>query len=113
VLAAFYAATAFLKHSKKHDAAVTGPFCSEVRKLIFSILDEDQKAIAQFHSDKAFMAQFDQKLQGTPQGKMKVADEKNILKEYSKEFTKEKVEKIAMDLVDFFKLFDDWHCGLN
>ena len=113
MLAAFYAATAFLKHSKKHDAAVTGPFCSEVRKLIFSILDEDQKAIAQFHSDKAFMAQFDQKLQGTPQGKMKVADEKNILKEYSKEFTKEKVEKIAMDLVDFFKLFDDWHCGLN
>jgi len=23
------------------------------------------------------------------------------------------VEKVAMELVDFFKIFDEWHCGLN
>ena len=41
VMASLYASTAFLKHSKKHESAETSAFCSEVRKLIFSILEED------------------------------------------------------------------------
>ena len=37
----------------------------------------------------------------------------NFVQAYQNQFTKEKIEKIAMDLVDFFKIFDEWHCGLN
>lgn len=32
---------------------------------------------------------------------------------YKKQYSQETVEKVAMDLVDFFKVFDEWHCGLN
>ena len=46
VLACMYAATAFLKHSKKYECSDTSNFCTEVRKLIFTILQnelEEQK----------------------------------------------------------------------
>ena len=32
---------------------------------------------------------------------------------YLDQFTQDFVEQVAMDLVDFFKIFDQWHCGLN
>jgi hypothetical protein len=32
---------------------------------------------------------------------------------YQNQYTQEFIEQVAMDLVDFFKIFDDWHCGLN
>jgi len=41
VLAAMYAATAFLKHSKKYECNDTANFCTEVRKLIFTILQNE------------------------------------------------------------------------
>lgn len=44
MISAFYAATAFLKHSKKHEATETNKFCTEARKVIFSILEEELKA---------------------------------------------------------------------
>ena len=110
VLAAFYAATAFLKHSKNHEVQATSPFCSEVRKVIFTILDEDQKAITNFQADKSFIMNLDESLKPS---KATSAEQKSLLQQYARYFSKEQVEKIAMDLVDFFKIFDDWHCGLN
>lgn len=41
VLAALYAATAFLKHSKIHSSIETSKFCTNARKSIFEILEED------------------------------------------------------------------------
>ena len=32
---------------------------------------------------------------------------------YLNQHASEFVEQIAMNLVDFFKMFDQWHCGLN
>jgi hypothetical protein len=29
------------------------------------------------------------------------------------QFNQDYVEQVAMDLVDFFKIFVEWHCGLN
>jgi len=40
-LAALYAATAFLKHSRKYECQETSIFCTEVRKLIFKILQAE------------------------------------------------------------------------
>lgn len=44
VISAFYAATAFLKHSKAYDSAETSKFCSEARRVIFSIVEEESDA---------------------------------------------------------------------
>ena len=41
VLAAMYAATAFLKHSKKHESSDTNKFCTELRRLIFELLQSE------------------------------------------------------------------------
>ena len=41
VLACFYAATAFLKHSKKHEGDDTSAFCTEARRTIFRILQAE------------------------------------------------------------------------
>jgi hypothetical protein len=32
---------------------------------------------------------------------------------YKKQFCQDTIESVAMELVDFFKMFDEWHCGLN
>lgn len=54
VIAALYAATAFLKHSKAHSSKETSKFCTEARKALFEILEEDFRAIRldQDHSFK-------------------------------------------------------------
>ena len=41
VIASFYAATAFLKHSTSYDMADTSKFCAEARKVIFSMIETD------------------------------------------------------------------------
>lgn len=41
VIASFYAATAFLKHSKNFESPITSHFCSEVRRLIFNLMHND------------------------------------------------------------------------
>ena len=32
---------------------------------------------------------------------------------YQSQFTTPFIEQLAIDLVDFERNFDDWHCGLN
>lgn len=41
VIASLYASTAFLKHSKKYESQDTTNFCTEVRRLIFTLLQEE------------------------------------------------------------------------
>lgn len=36
-----------------------------------------------------------------------------MMQVYKKQFCQDNIEQIAMKLIDFFKIFDDWHCGLN
>ena len=36
-----------------------------------------------------------------------------ILTSYLSHYTQQVLEKEAMQLVDFYRDFDDWHCGLN
>jgi hypothetical protein len=36
-----------------------------------------------------------------------------LLTNYAKQFTQENIESIAMQLIDFFNIFNEWHCGLN
>lgn len=98
VLAALYASTAFVKHSKTYRGDYTNRFCQNVRRIIFEILQEDlinqQKVLA----DKQ-----------ASQPQLRPEHVANYLSQHSQQF----VEQVAMDLVDFFKVFDQWHPGLN
>ena len=89
VVSALYAATAFVKHSKTFSSEQTNQFCSFVRAQLFEILEED------FEHQQICLS------------KEMCADD------YLEQLCPEFVEHIAMDLVDFFKVFDEWHCGLN
>lgn len=55
VAASIYASTAFLKHSKQYESPETTAFCTEVRKIIFSVLLKDTKEQSKFLDDKAFL----------------------------------------------------------
>ena len=41
-LSAIYAATAFLKHSRTYCCPATSSFCTEVRAIIFEVLEESR-----------------------------------------------------------------------
>ena len=62
VISAFYAATAFLKHSKKLDQAETSKFCSEARKVIFMLLEEELKDQKTLFKTTAFQSHLERKL---------------------------------------------------
>lgn len=115
MISAFYAATAFLKHSKKHDALETNKFCTEARKVIFNILDEELKATRLMFKEASFLYHLDRRLGSIKQqtGQDQGSVVQRILSSYQKQFSQDYVEKIAMNMVDFFKIFDEWHCGLN
>lgn len=104
VISSFYAATAYLKSSKKHECIDTMAFCSEVRKIIISLLKADQ----QTHKTPQFKEQpFLEKLK-----KISTTPEL-LLQNYTRQFNLDTIEKVGMSLLDFFKVFDNWHPGLN
>ena len=41
MIASLYASTAFLKHSKKHEGPETTKFCTEIRKHIFQMVEQE------------------------------------------------------------------------
>ena len=102
VLASMYAATAFLKHSKKYECTDTSNFCTEVRKLIFTMLSNELTEQNTSFTEAGFLHRCES-----------LPDFKASLVSYQKQFTQETIEEVAMKLVDFLKVFDDWHCGLN
>jgi len=55
VLASMYAATAFLKHSKKYECNDTSNFCTEVRKLIFTILQNELQEQNKSFNEQGFL----------------------------------------------------------
>ena len=100
VLSAIYASTAFLKHSQEFNGEDTNKFIEEVRKVIFQIIEEERC------QQKNFFPRIlkDNNMQDLPAYKVKL---------YQSQFDLRFIEKIAIDLVDFEKNFDSWHCGLN
>ena len=104
VIASFYAATAFLKHSKKHEGSQTTSFCTDVRKLIFQILFQEAQTNK---TDKFREKQYLNKLRSIS------SNPDLLIQNYLSQFSQENIEQIAMNLVDFFKIFNEWHCGLN
>lgn len=88
MISAFYAATAFLKHSKKHEATETNKFCTEARKVIFSILEEELKATRQMFKEETFLYHLNRRLgslsKQTGQDQGSVAQ--RILSSYQKQF---------------------------
>jgi len=80
-LATLYAATAFLKHSRKYECQETSIFCGEVRKLIFKILqtelNETKRTLVQ--------PQFEKRLNFSQESK-------RFIQIYQKQFTQETVE---------------------
>ena len=60
-MAALYAATAFLKHSKVHGSKETSKFCTEARKALFEILEEDFR-IAKMENDESLVYQMERLL---------------------------------------------------
>jgi len=38
---------------------------------------------------------------------------RSTLSEYQKSFNLNELQHVAKDYIDFFKVFDDWHPGLN
>lgn len=59
MVAALYAATAFLKHSKAHGSKETTRFCTEARKAIFDILEEDSLIAKGFENNGTLRAQME------------------------------------------------------
>lgn len=59
VLAALYAATAFLKHSKTYAGRETSKFCADARRSLFEILDEDKVHAKQFNENVTLKTQIE------------------------------------------------------
>ena len=57
VIAALYAATAFLKHSKAHSSKDKIKFCTDARKAIFDLLEEDGIDIKKFEGNQTLISQ--------------------------------------------------------
>ena len=81
VISAFYAATAFLKHSKKYDAAETSKFCAEARKLIFTMVAEELKAQKSMFKTQAFQSHLDRRLNSKKSGSSKDSSQSSSTKE--------------------------------
>ena len=98
VMASLYASTAFVKHSKSYRGDLTNKWVALIRKFIFDIMNDEiadrQQAFNEQHKQMPEVSKTDMQL---------------YLNQHSTEF----VEQIAMNLVDFYKMFDTWHCGLN
>ena len=99
-MAALYASTAFLKHSQTYAGKQTNDFVREVRRIIFQILDEEDRQTETFLPN----------VHVRPDEIELLAERKDL---YRRQFNTMFVEQVAMDLVDYFKAFDAWHCGLN
>ena len=100
VVAALYAATAFLKHSRTFAGKQTNDFVKEVRRVIFQILEEEDRQIENFLPNVHYK-----------EDEIELLSERKDL--YRRQFNNMFVEQVAMDLVDYFKAFDSWHWGLN
>jgi len=100
VISAIYASTAFLKHSQEFNGEDTNKFINELRKIIFQVIEEERNQQASFlpHVLK------DYDIDEMPEHKIKI---------YQSQYNLKFIEKVAIDLVDFEKNFDSWHCGLN
>ena len=100
VASALYSATAFLKHSRQHKGERTSRFINEVRKIIFQVVSDELRQQANFlgsvHHEPSTVEWL---------------EERQDL--YQRQYCQRFIEQIAMDLVDYYKAFDDWHCGLN
>ena len=100
VASALYSSTAFLKHSRQFKSECTDKLINEVRKIIFQIIGDELRQHANFmptvHYEPA---------------SVEWLEERQDL--YQRQYCQRFIEQIAMDLVDYYKAFDDWHCGLN
>jgi hypothetical protein len=97
VLSSLYASTAFVKHSKTYRGDFTSKFCQLVRKVIFDLLTEE----------------VEEQKKSVENSYIKNKIIENVSENFMHQHTSQFVEQIAMDLVDFFKMFDSWHPGLN
>lgn len=111
-ISALFAATGFLKNSKKHNQTETARFCAQARKAILELLEEDAQTAKEFKKNKRFRSQISIKLQGRSKSDM---DEKTnrVLDTYARQFNQQNLERTSMRMVEFSKVFDEWHCGLN
>lgn len=100
MVAALYASTAFLKHSQTFAGKQTNDFVREIRRIIFQILEEEDRQTETFLPN----------VHVRPDEIELLAERKDL---YRRQFNTMFVEQVAMDLVDYFKAFDAWHCGLN
>ena len=100
VVSSLYSATAFLKHSQQHRCDRTNKFINEVRKIIFQIINDELRQHPQFMANLPCDAK-----------SVEMLESRQDL--YQRQYCQRFVEQIAMDLVDYFKAFDAWHCGLN
>jgi len=100
-IAAIYASTAFLKHSNQHRSEECSLFCSDVRRVVFQLLEQEWTENPQLLQEVSLGCE----------GREAVTAEE--FARYQRQFSPDFVESVAMDLVDFFKVFDAWHCGLN
>lgn len=93
VIASIYASTAFIKHSKQFSSNDTIDFTYQVRQIIFECIEQDKQTLIDNVAKETRRA---------PGGD-----------NYLNQFNPAYVEQVAMYLVDFYKMFDTWHCGLN
>lgn len=99
-ISAIYAATAFLKHSQEFQGDDATKLVNEIRGIIFNTLEVEKQHL-DFFMPKAVQ-----------DSKMEHVCERSYAL-YKAQFDKTFYEKIAIDIVDFEKVFDTWHCGLN
>ena len=87
-LSSFYAATAFLKHSKKYESPENSSFCAEARKIIFKIIQEEVSDQTQFMSLGNFCKALDSRFKTNNRSKSPVKNQcMNMMQVYQKQFT--------------------------
>lgn len=77
-----------------------------MRRAIVKILRQEQNSLGtQVLADPVFLKRLESR-QGAENAQL-------ILASYLSQYTQEVLETAAMQLVDFYRDFDEWHCGLN
>lgn len=106
-LSAFKAAVDALRSSKQPASPQADDFCDLMDAEIKRVIEAEQAKLQDFQSDLHFQLV----LEEYSNNQNRPADE--YIEGAQAQLQEPMVQRVASELVEFYKAFDDWHCGLN
>lgn len=106
VASSFLAAVNMLSASKKLAGDEVDKFCKRARHHLECIIEEEHSHLNKLMKESDVSCRLQRKT-GSQQAVSALRDL------YASQFKTDSLNEIAQKLIDFFKIFDDWHCGLN